>query len=208
MQSEDERRREERENEAFERRMKEADAKAAVKEAEKKAEAQRIAKEREENPQICNGCTRYDGRFTRGDDSVGMSAGPKCFHPKVRNEEEKPGTVLDGGEFKWGSLVGRPTWCETLGAKLPRSKKPRCHKCAHHREVPGSCHLRCNNPKAKVEGHPQGIGSGWFSWPWNVDPTWLLSCDGYSEDEADRKAPIKRGGAAEEILSIIGPKAL
>lgn len=32
-----------------------------------------------------------------------------------------------------------------------------------------------------VEGHPHGISKGWFNHPWNFDPTWLVSCDGFVE---------------------------
>lgn len=34
-----------------------------------------------------------------------------------------------------------------------------------------------------VEGDPYGRSRGWFNWPWNFDPTWLLSCDGFEEAE-------------------------
>ena len=33
----------------------------------------------------------------------------------------------------------------------------------------------------KVVGHPHGIKSGWFNHPFNFDPTWLVSCDGFSK---------------------------
>lgn len=35
----------------------------------------------------------------------------------------------------------------------------------------------------KVVGHPTGIMKGWFVWPWNFDPIWLVSCTGYEEPE-------------------------
>ena len=31
----------------------------------------------------------------------------------------------------------------------------------------------------KVVGHPHGIRRGWFAWPMNFDPAWLLECDGF-----------------------------
>jgi hypothetical protein len=34
-----------------------------------------------------------------------------------------------------------------------------------------------------VKGDPWGIAHGWFNWPWNFDPTWLLNCDGYEREE-------------------------
>jgi len=30
-----------------------------------------------------------------------------------------------------------------------------------------------------VKGNPQGVRNGWFNWPWNFDPVWLESCDGW-----------------------------
>jgi hypothetical protein len=33
-------------------------------------------------------------------------------------------------------------------------------------------------------GHPHGIAMGWFQFPLNFDPIWLLKCDGYQERKA------------------------
>ena len=30
-----------------------------------------------------------------------------------------------------------------------------------------------------VHGHPHGIRNGWFLWPVDFDPVWLLDCNGY-----------------------------
>lgn len=81
--------------------------------------------------------------------------------------------------------------------------RPNCYKCAYRGEVPGSCHSSCNHPEAKldankiidilrgatpmpisklgVEGNAHGIRKGWFAWPVNFDPVWLLSCNGFVE---------------------------
>lgn len=34
-----------------------------------------------------------------------------------------------------------------------------------------------------VVGSPHGIANGWFAHPWNYDPTWLVSCDGFTSRE-------------------------
>lgn len=34
-----------------------------------------------------------------------------------------------------------------------------------------------------VEGNPHGVANGWFQWPMNFDPTWLLKCEGFSPKE-------------------------
>jgi hypothetical protein len=33
--------------------------------------------------------------------------------------------------------------------------------------------------KLNVTANPHGIRHGWFNWPFNFDPTWLESCDGF-----------------------------
>lgn len=83
-------------------------------------------------------------------------------------------------------------------------KKPNCYECAHRREIPGNCHSRCNNLKAKVTGNPHGIRNGWFMWPLNFDPTWLTACDGFSTDEKDRKAPTAKMDPLIELLAMLG----
>ncbi len=39
-----------------------------------------------------------------------------------------------------------------------------------------------------VVGHPHGIRSGWFNWPYNFDPTWLEECSGFEARE-QKEAP-------------------
>ncbi len=56
--------------------------------------------------------------------------------------------------------------------------------------MPSSAHSNCNHPcivdapsKAhgmlNIKGNEHGINSGWFIWPYDFDPTWLLNCDGF-----------------------------
>ena len=66
-------------------------------------------------------------------------------------------------------------------------EKPNCYKCVHRLTIPGNAHTRCNNFQAKVVGDPHGIKNGWFMWPLNFDPTWLISCDGFSDNPEDKK---------------------
>jgi len=81
--------------------------------------------------------------------------------------------------------------------------KPDCYKCSHRRDVVGSAHSRCNNHAAKVQGSPHGIRNGWFLWPLNFDPTWLVSCDGFSTSEEDKKAETKRLDPLIELFSML-----
>jgi len=62
-------------------------------------------------------------------------------------------------------------------------EKPNCYRCTHRRIVPGDAHSSCKNAKAKVSGVEYGIRNGWFMWPYNFDPVWVISCDGFSAKE-------------------------
>ena len=85
------------------------------------------------------------------------------------------------------------------------STKPDCYECAHRRDLINNAHSQCVHPDtfkemphfmAKVAGSrraytdgaqplhidavPHGLTSGWFAWPLNFDPVWLLNCDGHT----------------------------
>lgn len=91
--------------------------------------------------------------------------------------------------------------------------KPDCNKCIHRGTNPGTAHIRCDHPSNEnphssafeamailasvgripgfqvktdlnVKGHPTGLARGWFNWPYNFDPTWLLECDGFDAQDA------------------------
>ncbi len=87
--------------------------------------------------------------------------------------------------------------------------KPNCYKCRYRRSLPGDAHSRCQHPdiddanpygemmailasvgrsrpiideaavKLGIQANPHGIRAGWFNWPWNFDPTWLIACNGF-----------------------------
>jgi hypothetical protein len=63
-------------------------------------------------------------------------------------------------------------------------RKPDCYECKHRKDLPGDCHSSCENIDAKVIGDPWGRKMGWFFWPFNFDPVWLKSCDGFEIKEA------------------------
>ena len=92
--------------------------------------------------------------------------------------------------------------------------KVNCYECQYRGSVPGDAHSCCNHPTNKavndnpmlglmaifasvgrvppieipnrlnVKGDAHGIRHGWFNWPFNFDPVWLLSCDGFTSKEA------------------------
>ena len=35
-----------------------------------------------------------------------------------------------------------------------------------------------------VTANPIGVRGGWFTWPYDFDPGWLESCDGFEAKEA------------------------
>ena len=57
--------------------------------------------------------------------------------------------------------------------------KPNCYECKCRGTIPGDYHSTCANREAKVKGHPTGIKGGWFNWPYNFDPTCVVSCDSF-----------------------------
>lgn len=77
-----------------------------------------------------------------------------------------------------------------------------CYKCKYRGDIPGDCHSCCKYPgndlglfnifsrgnlknaqKLNIRAEKAGIQGGWFYWPINFDPVWLLNCDGFSLKE-------------------------
>lgn len=81
-----------------------------------------------------------------------------------------------------------------------------CYTCKYRKDLPGSAHSSCHHPTTKenhddplgsiiallggnndivpkinIKANPHGIRSGWFNWPYDFDPVWLISCEGYEE---------------------------
>jgi len=89
--------------------------------------------------------------------------------------------------------------------------KPDCYKCTHRRDLTGSAHSWCDHPILAgegdnvfagvfslylgenltriaaaylvlgIDGSEHGTKKGWFSWPFNFDPIWLKSCNGWTD---------------------------
>ena len=62
-----------------------------------------------------------------------------------------------------------------------------CYDCYYRNLIHGNCHSLCSNFNAKVTGDEYGIRKGWFFWPFNFDPVWLNSCDGFKSKSYLRK---------------------
>jgi len=67
-----------------------------------------------------------------------------------------------------------------------KDKQPNCYECKYRKNIPGDAHIECTNITCKVEGNEVGIRRGWFHYPYNFDPVWLINCDGF-ENEIEEK---------------------
>lgn len=45
--------------------------------------------------------------------------------------------------------------------------------------------------KLNIRADDYGVKSGWFNFPWNFDPTWLISCDGFDKIERGETKCLK-----------------
>lgn len=90
------------------------------------------------------------------------------------------------------------------------SPKPDCYACRYRRPIPGDAHSSCAHPSVSATldspvgklltlmgkgagtvsvqnglavGNAHGIEHGWFNWPFNYDPVWLVACGGFKEGE-------------------------
>jgi hypothetical protein len=78
----------------------------------------------------------------------------------------------------------------------PQDMSGACWSCVHRLPIEHSVYLKCGHPDAipsflakaskhpaddvlKVVGHEQGVEGGWFNWPFDFDPRWLVACAGY-----------------------------
>lgn len=96
-----------------------------------------------------------------------------------------------------------------------KEERAACTSCQHRRALPGTVHIRCGHTGVKesrnqellaVWGYPDlglmgqagvtcqvhGLRSGWFGWPWNFDPVWLLTCAWYAPEEKEVGSPADR----------------
>lgn len=81
-------------------------------------------------------------------------------------------------------------------------RKADCYKCEYRGGVPGDTHSCCRYPgndtnifaffekcnllnmvKLNIRAETHGVRNGWFFWPVNFDPVWLINCDGFTQKE-------------------------
>jgi hypothetical protein len=67
---------------------------------------------------------------------------------------------------------------------IRRNARKECYSCAHKRDIPGNCHIKCVKPDADMTGDLHGIRSGWFFYPRIFDPSWKTAmCKNYELNE-------------------------
>lgn len=86
------------------------------------------------------------------------------------------------------------------------NNKPDCYKCKYRGNVPGDAHSCCTYPgnktgmfdffepenrvnlvKLNIRANPHGVKNGWFFYPVNFDPVWLINCGGFTPKENAEK---------------------
>lgn len=109
------------------------------------------------------------------------------------SSREQP--IIETQGNKWSNQSGNES----------ESTKPNCYACKHRRDLLGDAHSKCVHPRISqedailspllgilgmpspaqkrlnVSAHQHGIKNGWFAWPINFDPCWLITCDGFEK---------------------------
>lgn len=68
-------------------------------------------------------------------------------------------------------------------------KTPQCYGCKYRMNIPGDAHSKCSfdfwtNEVEPPKGSEHGIKNGWFFFPFNYDPRWMISvCKAREEEE-------------------------
>lgn len=85
-----------------------------------------------------------------------------------------------------------------------------CYTCAYRENIPGDCHSRCSFDfqKANIKkpaGNPTGVKNGWYMFPANYDPTWMVEdCQAFSETA---NPEFKReGNMFEDLISLLAKR--
>jgi len=66
----------------------------------------------------------------------------------------------------------------------------KCYSCIYRQPMhaTGVTRYACAIRTAKVTASPFGLDHGWFDWPMNFDPTWLVTCDSYDRGSAPEES--------------------
>ena len=119
---------------------------------------------------------------------------PTCGEPGIKRDRSPNGNTYCKNNHSWKSGTGI----------TKEEEKPNCYECIYRRTIPGDAHSSCNYPgldssisslifnmqtnlrigkELNIKAVEHGIKSGWFLWPCNFDPIWLISCKGFTKKE-------------------------
>ena len=108
------------------------------------------------------------------------------YHSEIGGPVTKRNCRIRSGPWKLGSgawvikITGVAGGVSLDALTIPQMETPPdCKTCKYVRPVQGDVHKKCVNKNAHVEGAELGIKKGYFMWPFNFDPRWLVKCDGY-----------------------------
>ena len=71
-------------------------------------------------------------------------------------------------------------------------KNPNCYTCIYRKDLIWSAHSECKHPLwyyelatnfkfLGIKLNPHGVKCGWADWPFDFDPVWLDSCNGFKK---------------------------
>lgn len=67
-----------------------------------------------------------------------------------------------------------------------RTMRNECYSCSHKSNVPGNCHIRCDEPDPDMTGDRVGEKNGWFIYPLLFDPVWKTKdCTNFEKAEGE-----------------------
>jgi hypothetical protein len=83
-----------------------------------------------------------------------------------------------------------------------------CYKCGYKGNNPGSAHIRCKYDWRKSglpapKGKPHGIKCGWWIFPVNFDPVWMIDECPVFGTEWDSKMVIEKYDPLFELGAIL-----
>ena len=65
--------------------------------------------------------------------------------------------------------------------------------------------INISNKELNIKADPHGVKMGWFNFPFNFDPLWLLNCDGFQEVLNKRpKMKIKQLLLEQKLIAGVG----
>ena len=83
-----------------------------------------------------------------------------------------------------------------------------CRTCGYKRNIPGDAHIRCvfdwtGQETPMPRGAECGVKKGWFCFPFNYDPVWMIgACSVWSEKVDPEK--INNADPMSNLMTMMG----